>query len=474
MESFNFNALRISLRDLLFIIFTKLHVLIGTLIVIVSYSTVNIMTIKPQYRVSATILLKPFVDSRYQLEVNRFSVQAITKEDINTEIKIMTSKELLRRTVLKLGMVKPKKNGGKIRLMVKLGISFDPDPVDAAINRFRGGLSISSVTASNMIRITMKGFKPSRITESLNTFIDLYIDRHIEVHKSVGGVDFYTHQANLMSQKLIESETKVKDFQKKWNLINVEQQNSHNVRLIQLIRESLAKLRGQIAQKKMTISQISENVGNIWADTPLVDIFRNSSIIVNLTKALVPMMVEKERIAMLYPEDSIEYQDLKLQVDQFQKAIVEEQKRIIDGINIDLKSLISREQALEQEIENIREESGILMEKQLKGGNLIRKMQQNKKNYMLYLKKIDEARMSEQRDSFRVANIVINNRPEEPSVPFYPKKKKMITLSIILGFIAGIGTSFAAYFMDHTVKHPEDLELHCQIQVLSTLKKVRY
>jgi capsular polysaccharide biosynthesis protein len=46
-------------------------------------------------------------------------------------------------------------------------------------------------------------------------------------------------------------------------------------------------------------------------------------------------------------------------------------------------------------------------------------------------------------------------------------------LSIIVGLITGIGYAFAAYYMDHTIKKPEDLFRNCQVPVLSNLGTVK-
>ncbi len=40
--------------------------------------------------------------------------------------------------------------------------------------------------------------------------------------------------------------------------------------------------------------------------------------------------------------------------------------------------------------------------------------------------------------------------------------------------VTGVGCAFAAYFLDHTIKKPEDILQYCQIPVLATLEIVKH
>jgi len=79
----------------------------------------------------------------------------------------------------------------------------------------------------------------------------------------------------------------------------------------------------------------------------------------------------------------------------------------------------------------------------------------------------------DQKDSTRVANVSVASSAHEPTVPVFPKKLLMGFLSLIVGLITGIGCAFAAFYLDHTIKRPEDIEQNCRIPVLSDLGTVK-
>ena len=127
---------------------------------------------------------------------------------------------------------------------------------------------------------------------------------------------------------------------------------------------------------------------------------------------------------------------------------------------------------LDEEIYRIETESRLLSEKEIERGRLVREAELNRKNYILYQDKREEARITEQRDVSRVANVYVASWAYRPSVPIFPKKIKIGLISMIVGLIIGIGSAFTAFYLDHTIKSPEDLDRHCQIKMLSSLQKI--
>ncbi|MCK4783298.1 MAG: GumC family protein [Desulfobacteraceae bacterium] len=478
---------RVSLRDILFIIFSKMHVLIGTFLTIVVVTVGLCFMVDPVYEVSATVLVKPFVDPGLQLQLTPTSLNSfpLSREDINSEIKIMNSEELLRQIVKNLGTSRPpepekllsrlmSKLFSKVRnLLVRLRLSVQPDPVDTAVLKLKNKLDIEPITMSNMFRVALKGNDPANITKIVNSLLEGYIDRHIQVYKAKGGVDFFSKQAELFSERLMNSERDLGDFQKKWSIIKIQDQRAENLDLLKLITNNRSLVRGKIAAKKTKLSQLTESMQHIGEITAMTEELRGNSMLEELAKALLPLLVEKERIAQLYPESSIEYQDVHRQVKEMKQAIRKEQRRIMNGIQVDLASLISHEKSLASDIQDVEVESLSLTEREIALDRLTREVEQNKKNYLLYQDKTEAARIMEQKDSTRVANVAIASRAHEPTVPIFPKKILMGFISIIVGLITGLGCTFAAYYLDHTVKRPEDIVQNCEVPVLSDLGIVK-
>ncbi|MCI5133275.1 MAG: hypothetical protein D3904_17625, partial [Candidatus Electrothrix sp. EH2] len=196
------DSMKVSPRDILFIFFSKLHVMIGVFLVVVVLIAVKTLRTTPVYQVSAAVLIRPIVDSRLSTQTNRFSVYPVSQEDVNTEIKLMSSKAIMREVAQRMGyLAENKKNNntpeGKKKnqersktknLLLKWGIEFEASREDKIINNIRSGLDITAVGMSNIIQLTKQGDDPKKITNMLKLFLECYIDRHIDAHRPPGSV----------------------------------------------------------------------------------------------------------------------------------------------------------------------------------------------------------------------------------------------------------------------------------------------
>ena len=154
-------------------------------------------------------------------------------------------------------------------------------------------------------------------------------------------------------------------------------------------------------------------------------------------------------------------------MEELQKGYKKQTKEILQGSALDLNGLNSYAAVLGKHISEIDKKSLLLSEKQVEYERLVRELKQQEKNYLLYLNKTEEARIEEQQDSSRASNVIVSSWGKVPSVPVFPKKLLMSFLSLVIGSLVGIAGAFTAYYMDHTVKTPEDISRTCRSQVLT-------
>ena len=402
-----------TLRDFLFIVFSKKHVILGVMGFAIAVTMAISFLASPIYEVSSEILIKPRLNDGLQTAAARGVVQAspVQQEDINSEIAIFYTDQLLRTVATKLMLYEvPPVWIHKVRMaikgfMVDIGLSEPEDPIDKAIETLREDLEVIPVTGSNVIRVTLQGEDPVRVAATVNALVSEFIDRHIRVYREEGSLKFFKQQAALYYQRYQEASDRLKEFQTKWNIVDVKAQKTANVELVKNLR--------------------AEH-----------------------TKALVPLLTERDKIAVLYPACSPERKDIEERI-----------KRV--------------RQTFQQQIENIEAQSAALSEKELTLNRLQIEVTQNEKVYLLYQDKTEEARIAEQRDQNRVANVSVASEAHVPSVPVFPKKLILLLISIPVGAFVGLCGAFMAFYMDHTVKTPQFLASHSGLPVLATIDEFK-
>ncbi len=456
--------LRFSLRDFLFIILYKIHIIIFVFVFIVTSTTIYALSATPLYMVSAHILLKPFFDSTQSLTPSGFlNVFPITQIDMNTAVEILYSRELALDVIRKLEFTH---SGGEDNILVRLGISSKSTPEDASVKYITENLYVYTVTTSSAIRIEKKGENPEEITEIVNAYLECYIDRHIDIYKSINEISFYEDGVKEKRNEIEQLQEELSVIIKKYNIVNIEWQKHNNLGMLRALEENLSYILSDIAEKTSIIKDMKNN--NLDVTTKE---FRDA-VFATLTSQYVSFLLEREKISFLYLEDSIEIKEINNQIKNISSKINEEKRKVVDGLSIELRSLQEKKKIFEKKIHEVKNELTHLSSIEMNYQNLINKIEQATKIYHIYFDKLEEERIKEQRNMSGISNISIISRAYVPSIPIFPKKTFMVAVAIIAGSIAAIGLGFVSYYIDNTAKEPKELIILCKAPVIS-LDKIK-
>jgi uncharacterized protein involved in exopolysaccharide biosynthesis len=94
----------------------------------------------------------------------------------------------------------------------------------------------------------------------------------------------------------------------------------------------------------------------------------------------------------------------------------------------------------------------------------------NERNYKTYLEKVEEARISDDLNRQKMANISVIQTASVPPKPVKPKKALNIVLGIILGAVSGLGLAFFSEYTNQGLSTPESAERRLGLPVLATIK----
>ncbi len=478
---------KISLRDVLLVICSKLHVFIGIYACIVLTTVALAFLLPPVYQVTGGILVKPFLEPNVKLfapVTTNIRANPVMPQDVNSEVNILKSPQLLRKIVEELDLQKPdwpdtllgqaaeflKDN---LRdLLVDLGLSVQVSPEDQALQTLEEKLDIKPITLSNMIEVSLRGTSPKKITKTLNTLLENYIDFHIQVYRVKGAKDFYDRQAKLFHRKLETAEDDLEKFKKKYGIIQITEQNVANIELLKALRENQAMVAAKLKEQRLKVGVQASNLartGEIGAFTKELQ----SNILEELVRTLGPLLVEKERIALHFQKSSPKYQAVDRQVKEITTAYQKQIQELLKGAELDVNGMTSYLGILNQKIKEIEGRSLLLSRKQVEFERLVREVKQNEQNYLMYLNKTEEARIDEQQHANRVSNVTVTSWGRVPTIPVFPQKLLMLVLAGTLGLIMALAGAFFAYYLDHTFKTPQDVARFTHLPVFASIDLVK-
>jgi polysaccharide biosynthesis protein PslE len=363
--------------------------------------------------------------------------------------------------------------------------------VDRAVETLGKQLKVKIVPKTNLINVSYRSKDPKLAFEVLNNLANLYLEKHVAVHRPAGSYEFFTKEADRYREALQESEAHLASFDTQEGLVAPDEERT-NMGL--KLADSIAAL--HVAQQTIAADErrIHDVQGQMRA-TPQRSTTQQVSnsadlLLQQLQGNLLSAQVNRGQLLMKYDPSYPLVQQVDQQIKQTQTAIEEAEKtkyvnqttdrdptyeflrEDMAKTQADLASQKATSTALERSISTIREKMVELDQKALKQADLVRENKANEANYLLYLSKREQERTSDALDKKRIANVALAIPPAIPALPVH-SAFLIGFLGIFLSIGIGMGAAYLAEYMDPSFRTPNEVVEMLQIPLVVAIPKLR-
>jgi uncharacterized protein involved in exopolysaccharide biosynthesis len=441
--------------------------------------------VTPLYETHAKILILPRTGEGTVISAGREEtrITQVSQQDINTEIELLTSAEVMQDTVssflsegkgLALRVKKTKWHERAIeklkqiigKILIALKLKDKVSNFDAKVALLSDSLEVEPVALSNIILVTLEAENPKVAAIVLDRLLDIYIQHHSRVYTKDEGAEFYGDQAQRFQEKLQAAEKRLGEFQKKWHIVDLEEQNKASILQLTELVETYHLNEIAIAEVEMKIKSLKSGLKN---DIIVTREMKKIPAIVEIEKGLVPLYLERSEILKTYTKSSREYISINRQIEILQNEIRSEVKKAIATEELELDLLKVKHASLSRKIDAIRLVADDTRYKEKTLNEFEREVALLHKNYMLYASKKEDALIFSDRKRRNLANVSIADRAKIPPKPSFPKRVLFLIISFILGLFAAIGLPFILEFIDHRIKCPQDVEGILSLPVITSV-----
>lgn len=107
-------------------------------------------------------------------------------------------------------------------------------------------------------------------------------------------------------------------------------------------------------------------------------------------------------------------------------------------------------------------------EKGITQQDLLRTQKANEENYLLYLKKGEEARIADALDQSNILNVAVM---QAPSIPALPSRSPLLLgiVGLVLASVVSLGVGFGLDYMDQSFRTPSEVVGELGIPVLAAV-----
>ena len=510
-----------SLRDIYYVLFRHKWKIILFFFAVIITVTAGTFLASEIYRSEAKLLVRLGRES-VTLDPTATTGQIISvsrsrKSEINSELEILKSRELIEKVVDSIGadefLKSPderlpvdstasetlRKTRQELRAAIKkprnilerLDLVELLSDRDKAVLGVMKDLEIETLKDSSIISISYEAKSPKLAQNVVAKVIDFYLEKHIAVHQTPGSHQFFVQQSNHLRDKLVRSENELRNLKNETGISLLEKHREvvldHLGTLKQEIGHTEAALASSTAkvqalQKAFTnipetiVTQKTTGFPNYSADAMRERLFelqlKELGLLTNFTeesrtlKAVHQEIVEAQ--AILDKEEATRTQvtrGLSKAHEQLQLAFLNEQATFA--------SLQAKVEAQKKEFVDARAELKTLNDAEVRITHLMREISTQEANYRKYSENLEQARIDNALEIGKISNISVVQAATLPIKPVRPRKLLNLALGLFLGIFGAIGLAFFSEYLDHSIKTPEEAEERLQLSTLASIPRVR-
>lgn len=454
-------------RALSYHLWLILAVAVGT--VLCAYASFQF--ISDEYVSSARLLVKlgrENVELPVTVEKGGLLSTGVRKEEINSEIQLIGSRPLIEATVDQLGVKAFKLEAAPPRTwfqrakaqvrswvralreqvregLILLNLRQRLNDREEAILLVQKTLQVEREKDSDVISVSVRLPSDLLAMQVVDTLVQLYLDRRVEVRRERGISEFFEEQLGALRGQL--------------GALDAGKQRLRDRGKISGINEERGLLLGRVQSIYAQIANDERELRLLAPTRGLAPSLALPSALAASAAALLPLssFPNVEQLRSRVTELRLRRTDLLQKFTEGAEPLVRVDREVAQ-IEATLRQAIQAKLVEHKAVASAIEQRLLALNAGEVGLEVIERDRGiAQQNYLSYAKRREEARISEAMDLRRVSNIAVLAKADKPIEPVAPRKLLIMGLAFPFGLLAGFGIALLLEYLNQTIRDERDL-----------------
>ena len=468
-----------TLRELAAILFRQVRLAAGCF-AFVFLATLFYALVSPRYEAHMKLLLRRGrsdpVASPQPTSPADFTRYEISEEELNSEVELLRDEDLLKQVVQSTGL-------GPAGT-----VDTERTPkVERAVRKLARSLTVEPVRKSNLIQVRYRATDPQEAVRVLAALSTVYVRKRTELQRPSGEFQFFETQTAESRRRLHQSEAQLVRFTRTRGVaaaalerdIALEKLGEAEASYRQIGQERVETGRRIVSLREQLKSFPARSVAQKhWADNP--------QLLEKLKTHLLELQLKRTELLTRFQPSYRLVQEVDRQIDETRQSITAEAltpvrdettdkdpnyewaRMELEKAQVQWESLQAREAAASGQIAALRGLAQRLQSDMVSQQDLVRAAKAEEDNYLLYLRKREEARIGDALDERRILNVALVEPPVAPVLPVH-SVLFYFCLAFGLALAFSIGAAFTADHLDPTIRTPVEAHSLIEAPVLAWL-----
>jgi len=393
----------------------------------------------------------------------------LTDEEINSEVELLKSQDILEKVVLANGLDSPKSKS--IFSLLHQGETKEQRTA-RAVRGLANKIKVETPTKTNLINVTYSSSDAAAAYGVMTTLAALYLDKHAAVHRPQGSYQIFSQEAQTYKDALLRSEARLRQLGQEENVADPDeertylaQQLANNIGLLHSTEQAIAADQERLRSDQEQMAEIPQR------SATKEEVNASDILLQQLGSALLAARTKRAQLAMKYDPSYPMVKEADQEVAAVQAAIAEatntsyvnketDRDPTYELLREDFVKTRSDLAAHQAGLAATRRSAAELQAQMVQLGNqsldvadLQREAKASEQNYLLYLSKSEQERTSDAFDRIRIENVAIAVPASMPVLPVHGPMFS-VALAFIASFVLSIAITYAVDFLDPSFHSP--------------------
>ena len=438
-----------------------------------------------RYRAQMKLLVRPgradapaSAQANAPLDLTRL---AITEEELNSEVELLLDDEVLRKVVEETGL------GGRDWLHFLRMNEGRSQRVERAARRLAKRLKVEPVKKTNLITVQYASSDPALAAKVLQAVTRAYLEKHAAVHRPEGEFPFFAQQTGESRRQLDEAQQKLLQFMAGHNVVAADQERDLALQKLSTTEVSYRETRAELAETQQRMQALQSQLAMLpERTTTQVRSADNAEVMATLKSSLQALQVKRINLLTKFEPTHRLVLEVNQQIAETEAAIARENsaplrdettdrnshyewaKSELEKAEVHYRALQARASEIGGQLASYREQARLLGQAAITQDDLQSSAKAAEDNYLLYVKKQEEARMADALDERGIVNVAVAEQPVIPALPVL-STWAVLAIGMFTAGAGGAGAAFAADYADQGFRTPDDVLAYLNAPVLASL-----
>jgi uncharacterized protein involved in exopolysaccharide biosynthesis len=442
-------------------------------------------------------------------DIRSAGFQAGQPEDLNAEAGIIKNRELLERTVFRIGPErledgvpgKARPTFGRLLQPTALANGYlhflaPPNanghalsPTERAVLQLNEDVKIVPVQASNLILIQYRHSDPVVAADVVNTIVQGYLDLSLKLKQRSGAYEIFAQQSLRSGERLAELERALAQFDQTAGVVSPQTQRDVGLGRLADLDSVTRMTRAELAHAKARVESITSAMALTPTRVETVQEMHWNAAVDDFKKRLTELEVERVKLLSRYTEQHRTVGENAGQIVKLREWLRREAELVPGTSRTDvnptsqalerdlseaqavLRGLTAKEQVLTAELQEFRQGLARFHANGAVRDQLVREIKAAEDAYFLYKRKTEEARVDSVLDEGRISNVKVAEWAKPGLEPTGIRRGLLLAMGSAVGLLGGTAVAFVRESLDRRVSTPRDVGRHLGLTALASIPR---